>query len=316
MAPPVPVRTSAVSEPAAPKPRRWRRRLIVLFSILVAAYGSLWLVRCTRDFEPVRQRPFLTGGPLVIAHRGASGTETEHTLTAYRRALDDGAEVLELDVHRSRDGSIVVSHDRNLDRALGVPRAIIDHDLRSLRSELAARYPAADPATLLPTLDEVMVAFPEARLNIELKSDSAELADAVAASIERHGRAEKVLVASFHGDVLAHFRARTHGQVATSASLREAARFYVCYLFDVPCRPEYEALQIPVRLRSSWPRFQLDSPEFVAFAHRHGLAVQYWTIDDPGAIARLLAAGADGIMTNHPARAAAVRAERSQSPHQ
>ena len=313
MAPPVPVNTSAVSEPAAVKPHRWRRRLVVLLGVLAAAYGSLWLVRCTRDFEPVRQRPFLTGGPLVIAHRGASGVETEHTLSAYRCALDDGAEVLELDVHRSRDGSIVVSHDRNLERALGVPRAIADHDLRSLRAELGARYPAADPATLLPTLDEVMVAFPDARLNIELKADSAALADAVAASIERHGSAEKVLVASFHGDVLAHFRARTRGEVATSASLREAARFYACYLFDVPCRPDYEALQIPVRLRSSWPRFQLDSPEFVEFAHRHGLAVQYWTIDDPATMKRLLAAGADGIMTNHPARAAAVIAERAQA---
>ena len=316
MAPPVPVRSPAVSEPVAVRPRRWRRRLIILLGVLAAAYGALWLVRLTRDFAPVRQRSFLSGGPLVIAHRGASGVETEHTLSSYRRALADGAEVLELDVHRARDGSIVVSHDRNLERALGVPRVIADHDLRALRAELAARYPAADPATLLPTLDEVMVAFPGARLNIELKTDSVALADAVAASIERHGRADQVLVASFHGDVLAHFRARSRGEVATSASLREAARFYICYVFDVPCRPDYEALQIPVRLRSSWPRFRLDSPEFVAFAHRHGLAVQYWTIDDPEVMARLLAAGADGIMTNLPARAAAVRAERAQTARQ
>jgi glycerophosphoryl diester phosphodiesterase len=259
---------------------------------------------------PVRPRPFLAGGPLVIAHRGASGVESEHTISSYRRALADGAEVLELDVHRSRDGAIVVSHDASLERTFSVARVIADSDLPALRAELGRRFPAADPATLLPTLDEVLVAFPRARLNIELKDDSSALADAVAAAIERHGRSDDVLVASFHGDALARFRAASHGQVATSASLREAARFYVCYLFDVPCRPEFEALQVPTRLRSSWPRVRLDSPEFVAFAHRHGLAVQYWTIDDPGEMTRLLAAGADGIMTNYPARGATALAAR------
>ncbi|HKE17239.1 MAG TPA: glycerophosphodiester phosphodiesterase family protein [Kofleriaceae bacterium] len=317
MVPPEPARVAADQSaaraetgPARPprRRRRWRRRLAILAGVLAAAYGALWLVRLTRDVVPVRQRPFLNGGPLVIAHRGASGVESEHTISSYRRALADGAEVLELDVHRSRDGAIVVSHDATLERRFGVARAIADSDLPALRAELARRFPASDPATLLPTLDEVLAAFPEARLNIELKADSAALADAVAAAIERHGRADDVLVASFHGGALARFRASSHGRVATSASLREAARFYACYLLDVACRPEFEALQVPIRLRSSWPRFPLDSSDFIAFAHRHGLAVHYWTIDDPAEMTRLLAAGADGIMTNYPARAIAARA--------
>jgi glycerophosphoryl diester phosphodiesterase len=307
MAPPVPDRSPASEVSARPR-RRWRRVLAVLVGILATAYAALWLVRCSRDFVPVRERPFLAGGPLVIAHRGASAVETEHTLSAHRRALADGAEVLELDVHRSRDGAVVVSHDRDLRRALGVPRSIADNDLRELRAGLAARFPGTDPATLLPTLDEVMAAFPRTRLNIELKTDSAALADDVAAAIERHGRADDVLVASFHGDALDRFRARSRGRVATSAAMGEAARFYLCYLLDVPCRPEFEALQIPIRLRSGWPQLRLDGPEFIAFAHRHGLEVQYWTIDDAAVMARLFAAGADGIMTNVPARAVDVRA--------
>lgn len=279
--------------------------------VLAAAYGALWLVRWTREFEPVPARRFLAGGPLVIAHRGASALAAEHTMASYRRALDDGADVLELDVRLARDGAIVVSHDPTLERALGLPRAIADHDLPALRRELAARHPQADPATLLPTLDEVMSAFPGVRLNIELKDESAALADAVAAAIERHERGEQVLVASFHRDVLARFRDRARRRVATSASLGEAAQFYVCYLLDVPCRPDYEALQIPPRLRGRWPHMRLDTPRFVDFAHRHGLAVHYWTIDDPAEMARLLDAGADGIMTDDPARAAAARAGRS-----
>jgi glycerophosphoryl diester phosphodiesterase len=276
--------------------------------VVAAAYAALWIVRCSLHVVPVPARRVLTGGPLVIAHRGASRAAQEHSFAAYRRALADGADVLELDVQLSRDRAIVVSHDPSLERALGVPLAIGEHDLAELRAALATRQLGASPTSLLPTLDDVMDGFPRVRLNVELKTDSAALADAVAAAIERRHRTDDVLVASFHGDALERFRAASHGRVATSASTAEAARFYVCYLLDVPCRPAYEALQIPPRLRRSWPRFHLDTPEFIRFAHRHGLAVHYWTIDDPAQMAHLLAAGADGIMTNDPARAVSVRA--------
>lgn len=282
----------------------------MFLAVIGVAYSALWVVRLTRDIVPVASRRFLAGGPLVIAHRGASAVETEHTIAGYRRALADGADVLELDVHLARDGAIVVSHDASLERALGVPLVIEENDLASLRGALAGRHPGADPAALLPTLDGVMTAFPGVRLNIELKADSAALAVAVAAAIERHQRADQVLVASFHRGALERFRAASRGRVATSASLAEAARFYLCYLLGVASRPDYAALQVPPRLRRSWPRFHLDSADFIAFAHRHGLAVHYWTIEDDAEMARLLAAGADGIMTNSPGRAAAIRAAR------
>jgi glycerophosphoryl diester phosphodiesterase len=305
----------APAEPAAPvrspRRRRWRRRLLILLGVLAALYAALWVVRLTRDYVPVAPRKFLAGGPLVFAHRGASALVAEHTMAGYKRALADGADVLELDVHLARDGAIVVSHDPTLERTFGVARVIAENDLASLRGALAEGRAGSDPAALLPTLDEVMAAFPGTRLNVELKADSAALADAVAAAIDRHGRADLVLVASFHGDVLERFRSASRGRVATSASLGEAARFYACFLLEVACRPDYEALQVPPRLRRGWPHFQLDTPEFISFAHRHGLAVHYWTIDDRAALERLLAAGADGVMTNDPALAAAARAARS-----
>jgi glycerophosphoryl diester phosphodiesterase len=304
--------SEGVSEPEPggerPRRRRWRRRLLIVLGIFAAAYAALWIVRLSRDFVPVPERKFLAGAPLVIAHRGASALEVEHTITAYRRALTDGADVLELDVHRARDGAIVVSHDRSLARTFGVERVIADSDLAELRDALATQHSGEDPAVLLPTLDDVMAAFPGVRLNIELKADSAALADSVAALIERHGRHDQVLVASFHGDALERFRTASRGRVATSASMGEAARFYLCYLLDVPAHPSYEALQVPPRLRRGWPRFHLDSAGFVAFAHEHGLAVHYWTIDDEAEIRRLYAIGADGVMTNQPVLAARARA--------
>lgn len=297
----------------AHRARRWRRRLLVLLGVMVAAYAALWIVRASRDIVPVAPRAFLAGGPLVFAHRGASAVATEHTMGAYRRALDDGADVLELDVHRARDGALVISHDRSLARALGVPMVIAEHDLAAMRAALARAHPGRDPAALLPTLDQVMDAFPGIRLNIELKADSSVLADAVSAAIDRRRAWDRVLVASFHGDVLARFREASAGRVATSASTGEAARFFLCYLLGVASRPDYAALQVPPQLRRRWPRVRLDSSEFIEFAHRHGLEVHYWTIDEPEEMAHLLAAGADGIMTNQPARAAEVRG-RSPAP--
>lgn len=286
----------------------------MLLGVVVAAYAALWIVRVSRGIVPVEPRAFLAGGPLVIAHRGASAVATEHTMAAYRRALDDGADVLELDVHRARDGALVISHDRSLTRALGVAMVIEEHDLPALRAALARAHPGRDPAALLPTLDQVVDAYPAVRLNVELKADSSALADAVSAAIDRHRAWDRVLVASFHGETLARFRDVSGGKVATSASTGEAARFYLCYLLGVASRPDYAALQVPPQLRRRWPHVRLDSSEFIEFAHRHGLEVHYWTIEDPAQMAHLLAAGADGIMTNQPARAAEVRGPSPATP--
>jgi glycerophosphoryl diester phosphodiesterase len=261
-------------------------------------------VRLTRDYPRVPARAFLAGGPLIIAHRGASLAEVEHSTAAYRRALAVGAEVLELDVHRARDGALVIAHDRDLGRALGVPMIVGEHDLAELRAAVAAAHPGVDPATLLPTLPEVLASFPSTRLNLELKDAGVALATDVAALLARGHDRDRVLVASFDGDALDAFRAASHGAVATSASPGEVARFLVCYLLEVPCRPAFEALQVPTSVRRSWPRLRLDRPRFIEFAHRHGLAVQYWTIDDAAEMAHLLAIGADGIMTDDPATVA------------
>lgn len=301
----------APSPAPVPRRRRWRRRALWALGVLAAAYAALWVVRLTRDYPTVPARAFLAGGPLVFAHRGASAVAGEHTMRSYRRALADGADVLELDVHLTRDGQMVVAHDRDLGRSHDVALAIAEHDLAALRGAISARHPTADPAELLPTLDQVMDAFPTARLNIELKADREALADAVAAAIARRGLEDRALVASFHGDALRRFRRASGGKVATSASPGEAARFLLCYLVEVPCRPDYEALQLPPRLRRSWPRVELGSAAFLDFAHRHGLEVHYWTIDDEAEMARLLANGADGLMTNDPARAVTVRGARA-----
>lgn len=266
----------------------------MLVSVLVlfgACYGAILIVRATKDLHPQTPGPFFRGEVLNIAHRGASGRAPEHTLEAYDRAVAEGADVLELDVRLSADGVPVVIHDPTLERTLGAAGLVDETPLDELRA-------AGDPGEP-PTLEEVLLRYPDRRFNVELKVDDPALADAVARLVRDRGIHRSILVASFHGDVLQRFRRRTGGRVATSASGSESIRFYLCYLMEIPCRLDYQALQLPVGV--SWVP-DLGRADFIEFAHRHGLEVHFWTVDDEARMRQLLAAGADGIMTNFPAR--------------
>lgn len=278
------------------RPRRWRRRLLVLAAILGVLYAALWVVRWVRDFEPVRALPYFDGPALIMAHRGG-GAAREHSFAAYRASLAAGATVLELDLRATRDGVPVVAHDATLERIYGAEGRIRELTLAELRE----RVPDEPPHPL----EDVLAAFPDVRVNIEMKDDVPGMAEAVAARIAAAGATERALVASFHGDVLERFR-ELAPDVATSASGGEGIRFFLCYLLEVPCRPDYEALQVPPAIGDGFLSIEPGRREFIDFAHRHGLEVHFWTVDDAGQMRRLLAAGADGLITNHPERARRV----------
>jgi glycerophosphoryl diester phosphodiesterase len=288
---------------------RWRLAGLCGLGLIGVLTLSVAVVRACRDYEPVPARAFLDAPrPMVIAHRGASSRATEHTLEAFEEALAAGADILELDIRLTADGVPVVAHDRDLERALGVPLAIAQAPLAELRHAVAAAHPGRAPEEVLLTLEDVLRRFQHARLNLELKDRHAELAQAVAELIEAHEAYDRVLVASFHRRALHRFRSLLGDRVATSAATTEVLRFYGCFLVRMPCRPAFQALQIP----PSALALDLASHGFVEFARRHGLAVHYWTIDDPDEIRRLFELGADGVMTTDPeaavrARAAALR---------
>lgn len=276
---------------------RWGSAALLLLLVLVGltAMRAVWPSAWAVPAEKPPSSAFFTNLPEVlnIAHRGASGAAPEHTLEAYELALARGAHVLELDVHMTLDEVLVVAHDADLLRTSGLALRIAElpwHDLRTL---------AGSNAPL--TLDAVFERFPNVPLNLEIKPKSDAAARALARSIEQHSAFERVLVASFHATTLESFRSASGGRVATSAALRETVSFLLCYLLDRPCRPPFVALQLPF----DFPLW-LGRPEFVRFAHAQGLVVHYWTVDDPDEMARLLAAGADGVMTNHPERLTAL----------
>ncbi|PZF90991.1 glycerophosphodiester phosphodiesterase [Micromonospora endophytica] len=228
-------------------------------------------------------------GPLAFAHRGGAAEGDENTAAAFARAVDLGYRYVETDVHATADGVAVVFHDATLQRLTGQRSRVA-----ALRwADLATVRVGGDAA--VPRLDEVLDAWPQVRFNIDVKSDRAVLPTvATLARVDAH---ERVLLASFSDGRLARLRALTRGRVATSLGVRGVARLRWASLTGRPLRlpRSVVAAQVPVR----YGRLPVVDRRLLRTAHRCGLQVHVWTIDDPAEMHELLDLGVDGIMTDH-----------------
>ena len=247
---------------------------------------------------------------LIMAHRGGKGLWPENTIEGYRRALEAEVDVLEIDVWRTKDNVVVVNHDETVDRTTngkGEVRSFTLQELQALDSgyrwSVDGTYPYRGAGYHIPTLDEVLAAFPEARFNIDLKENSDALISSVAEIITKHGAENRVLVASFHQSALRAFR-QLSPNVPTSACVNEIIRFLILSKLRLTFtyKPNFAAFQVPPRAQF----FDIVSPSFVAAAHRAGVEVHPWTINDPNEMKRLIAMGVDGIITDYPDRLSKV----------
>ncbi|MEU5551061.1 MULTISPECIES: glycerophosphodiester phosphodiesterase [unclassified Micromonospora] len=227
--------------------------------------------------------------PLAFAHRGGAGDGDENTTAAFARAVELGYRYVETDVHGTADGVAVVFHDHTLERLTGQRgrlSALRWADLATVR---------VGGAAAVPRLDEVLDAWPQVRFNIDVKSDLG-VAPTVS-TVARAGAGDRVLLASFSDARLTRLRALTHGRVATSLGVRGVARLRWSSLTGRPLRlpPSVVAAQVPVR----FGRIPVVDRRLLRTAHRLGVQVHVWTIDEPDEMHELLDLGVDGIMTDH-----------------
>ncbi len=256
-----------------------------------------------------KRRPYVVHEkPLFFAHRGGSGLAPENTLVAFERGMSFGADALELDIQTTKDGEIVVIHDQTVDRTTNGTGLVSSYTLEELRRFDAGyrftpdggqTYPFRGQGITIPTLREVFERCPTARVNIDLKESSPERERRLWELIQEYQAEERVLVAS--GEIhlaIVRFRQFSAGRVATSASEAEIRRFF--YAFKARAsrwlRPAYDALQIP----ETHGKILVASRGLVEAAHRLGLDVHVWTVDERPAMERLLAIGVDGLMTDRP----------------
>jgi len=245
--------------------------------------------------------------PLAFAHRGGADHPElpglENTLTAFRHAVALGYRYLETDVHATRDGVLLAFHDDVLDRVTdgsGVVAQLTHDEIGSL---------LIGGAEQIPTLTDLFAELPEARFNIDLKSEAA--VPLLARFLDEHDAHDRVLVGSFSPRRLSHFRRLTGGRVATSAHPLEVVAFRFLpsgRLADLVTRHRVAALQVPHRQRG----LTITTAGLVRRAHAAGKHVHSWTIDDPAEMILLLDRGVDGLMTDRTDILRDVLAQRGQ----
>jgi glycerophosphoryl diester phosphodiesterase len=244
-------------------------------------------------------RPYLDavldqpGSVVAMAHRGGALHPdlpgVENTLHAFEHAVALGYEYLETDVHTTLDGVLLAFHDDSLDRVTDSHGRLAELDAEQVS---AARIRREHP---VPTMAELLEAFPDCRFNIDVKSDGA--VTALADLVERTHSHDRVCIGSFSRSRLDAFRAASRGRVATSAAPAEVAAFLASpsgRLARRLTRGRVDALQVPHRRG----RLGIVTGSLVRKAHAAGVHVHVWTVDDPAEMDELLDLGVDGLITD------------------
>ncbi|WP_257422469.1 glycerophosphodiester phosphodiesterase family protein [Nocardioides carbamazepini] len=233
------------------------------------------------------------GRVLAFAHRGGAYHPEieglENTLAAFRHAAALGYDYLETDVHVTADGVLLAFHDDVLDRVTDQRGAVHELTLAEVRR---ARIGGREQ---VPTLVELLDAFPAARFNIDLKADGA--VAALAALVRERDLWDRLLVASFSRRRIRRFRELTDGRVPTAADPWQIVAFRLsptARLARLLAGSGFAAFQVPHRRHG----FTVTTPGLVRRAHAAGLQVHVWTIDDPAEMATLLDRGVDGLFTD------------------
>ncbi|MCI6486455.1 MAG: glycerophosphodiester phosphodiesterase [Clostridiales bacterium] len=297
--------------------------------------------------NPMRKQGEL---PLLIAHGGGNGEFPDNTLEAFYNAYSvDENVMMETDVSITRDGVLILSHDTTLDRKTNVTGQIADWDYSQLMEQKVdfgytnptedgvlsgervhftdengvekyptdVEYPEGveprdEKVFLATTLEDLLICFPNNRINVEIKQSGElgfrALAEAVRL-VEEYDAFDRVVFASFHEEIYDEYqRLQAAGEVPEafmySPAYDAATKFFVLQLLklDVFFGDELCVFQFPMEEKG----FDLATKSFTNAAHKHNLAVHYWTINDPEDMRLLIEIGADGIMTDYPHRLKAV----------
>ena len=236
--------------------------------------------------------------PLVVtAHRGASYVAPENTLSAMSAAVEAGAEFAELDVGLTRDGQVVLMHDRTIDRTTSGTGELGDFSLDELRSlEVGSWFGEEFSGEPIPTLREVMrFAKGQLKLNIEIKTSREEptIAAAVVDIIRSEGFVRDCMVTSFSRETVEEVK-------RIAPEIRTGFIFGEDYPEDV-FEGGWEVLSA---------NYQVVDSIFVARAKEGGRSVHVWTVDDRESMLKLIGLGVDGIISNRPALLVEVMAEK------
>ncbi len=320
----------------------WSKFAIVLLCVL-AVYCLLAILPRPQS---VKTNAFVIeegSRPLLIAHGGGNREFPDNTLEAcYNAYHADSNVMLEMDVSITKDGVVIMSHDTTLDYRTSATGAIKDWNYSDLIAQrvdfsylnegegdqrtmvkytdyqgkqvtpLDVSYPQGITARdeeifLATTLEEVLTAFPNNYVNVEIKQSGDVGKKALLAVVEllqKHNAFDRVVLATFHTEIFKEIKAlqKQHPQIMCSPEYGGVAGILIlgAVRLDAFYNQPVTILQVPMSETISGIELHLDKKWFVDTAHDHNIAVHFWTIDEVADMKYLISIGADGIMTNLP----------------
>ena len=222
-----------------------------------------------------------------IAHRGASAHSLENTLDSFSTAHKLGYKNFELDVQSSKDGEVFVCHDDNLKRLIGedlLLSNLLGSDIRSLEDTYGYK---------IPTLLEILEEFPDAQLNIDAKSW--QVVNPLCQVIKTTEAYNRICIGGFSDLRVRKIIKKLNPRVCYSPGPLGCLYFYLCFLINLIPKFQAGCLQLP----ESFLGYSFLSKKFVEFAHKSGLLVHIWTINEEARMRELIEIGVDGIMTDN-----------------
>ncbi len=281
-------------------------RIVIGFVVaLLLVYTVLALIA-----QPRPDHEYFAAAPdvMVIAHQGGEHLRPDNTLVAFQYAYDLGVDVLELDIHSTADGHLVVIHDDTVDRTTDGSGPVTSFTLAEIQQLDAAYrwphnqenptdFPYRSQGITIPTLVEIFDAFPGMRINIEIKQEEPPIAAPLCQLIQAYGKESEVLVVSSKDEAISAFRSACPA-VATGASENEVRLFFglnTAFLGAV-YQPRMDSFQIPEYSGN----IHVLTERFVRTAHRQNVRIDVWTVDEVDGMERMIALGVDGIITNRP----------------
>jgi len=297
----------------------WRRIGLFADITLIVLCGSglfLW-----SQVEPVPPHPFFAqfeaGRPINIAHQGGERLWPSNTLFAFERAVELGVDVLEMAVHATKDGVLILIHDATVDRTTDGSGEIKEMSLAEIQALDAGHYWTADEGATypfrgqgiqVPTLESLLRASPHVTMNIEIKPNDADVSRSLCQLLIEYEVTEQVLICSFHDEPLQALRAACP-DVATSMTQAEILPFWLLNvvglteLYQAPA----ESFQVPEStVLPLLGEVTILTDRFVRNAAAHNVAVHAWTINEVADMERISAYGPHGIITDRPDRLRAV----------
>ena len=254
--------------------------------------------------------PFATeNGALIFAHRGWRGCYPENTLFAMQKAAELPIDALEIDIHMTQDGVIVVHHDETLNRCTNGYGAISEYRWTELQGldagfywteDAGNSYPFRGKKLTIPSLEEVYAIFPDLWINIDIKQHDGQIIQPLADLIHRLGVAERTCVGSFDTATVKAFR-QAVPDAGKTGSYDEVRQLFI--LSKLGLERFYSGQADLFQISEFHGRMRIVTPKFVRAAHRCNVAVHVWTVNEIAEMRRLLAMGVDGIITDFPDRA-------------